>query len=119
MQEELIRLRDEVLGLLEGDNDPKRIEQLKVQYLGRKGKLTQLLRRLGEVDPERRPSLGRLANEIKSELDGRFQSFVLPLEPHKKGSIDVTLPGRHSPTGVRHIINQTFDEIVGIFVGMG
>jgi phenylalanyl-tRNA synthetase alpha chain len=107
------------LGLLEGDNDPKQIEQLRIQYLGRKGKLTQLLRRLGEVDAERRPSLGRLANEIKSELDGRFQGFVVSVEPHQKESIDVTLPGRHAPTGVRHIINQTFDEIVDIFVGMG
>ncbi len=119
MQEELIRLRDEVLGLLEAVDDSKQAEQLRIQYLGRKGKLTQLLRGLGKVEPEKRPFLGKLANEIKSEIDHRFQSFVPHFKPYQKKPIDVTLPGRHLPTGVRHIINKTFDEIVDIFIGMG
>ncbi len=119
MQEELIRLRDEVLGLLEAVDDSKQAEQLRIQYLGRKGKLTQLLRGLGKVEPEKRPFLGKLANEIKSEIDHKFQSFVPHFKPHQKKPIDVTLPGRHLPTGVRHIINKTFDEIVDIFIGMG
>jgi phenylalanyl-tRNA synthetase alpha chain len=118
MKEEFIRLREEIFKVLDSLSDHRAIEDLRIKYLGRKGRLTQLIRRIGDLDPQERPFIGRLANQIKEEIEERFRKLAPPSRPLKE-PIDVTLPGRRFPMGVAHILSQTFDEIVRIFIGMG
>ena len=64
MQEELSRLFQEASQELKVAVEEKQVAEIKTSFLGRKGKITTLLRGLGEVPPDQRPIVGRLANEI-------------------------------------------------------
>jgi phenylalanyl-tRNA synthetase alpha chain len=101
------------------------IEAIRIKYLGRKGILTLLLRKLGGVPAEERKDVGRLLNEIKQEISSVFESRKQELKQKEYASglsaeaIDVTLPGRRLRTGKLNPALKTMDEIVQIFVGMG
>jgi phenylalanyl-tRNA synthetase alpha chain len=104
---------------------PEEIETARVKYLGRKGVLTLLLRRLAEADPAERKDLGRLLNEAKSDiaaalgttLDGLKQSAYA--SEVARESLDITLPGRRSRMGGLHPTLAAMDELIDIFIGMG
>ena len=72
MEQELLQLQAEAETKLSTLEDLKDLEELRVRYLGRKGLFTGLLRQLGQVSSEDRPRLGKLANQIKEELDLKF-----------------------------------------------
>ncbi|HVN72039.1 MAG TPA: phenylalanine--tRNA ligase subunit alpha [Desulfomonilia bacterium] len=99
---------------------PEEIELLRIQYLGRKGKLTAILRQMGSMDASERPRMGALSNKLKSfmeqALDEKASSFIaVKTIP----GIDVSLPGRVLKRGSVHVINQVMDEIEGIFRNLG
>ena len=94
-------------------------------YLGRKGRLTEALRGLGELPPERRPELGRIANEVKDALE---QAFAARQDAIKQsaleaslasGGVDVTLPGRPVAPGHLHLTTRTLRRIREVFATMG
>jgi phenylalanyl-tRNA synthetase alpha chain len=105
------------------------IENLRVQILGRKGELTQILRTLGNMSPEERSEIGKLSNEIKAELESAIDARKDSLEKEliaKKISgdfIDVTLSSPQSSKpfagGHLHPISQIQYEIEDIFTSMG
>jgi phenylalanyl-tRNA synthetase alpha chain len=101
------------------------LESVRVGFLGRKGALTLLLRKLGDVDPETRRSAGRLLNEAKEEISSLLESRKEALTKRRyesdisSGSIDVTLPGRGFSIGKRNPVLRVMDEILQIFIGMG
>lgn len=101
------------------------LEAARIRYLGRKGALTLLLRKLGEVDPEWRKSAGKFLNEAKEEIASLLESRKEELSRRKyasdlsAGSIDVTLPGRSFQIGKLNPVLRVMDEILDIFVGMG
>ena len=72
MEQELLQLQAEAETKLSTLENQKDLEELRVRYLGRKGLFTGLLRQLGQVSAEDRPRLGKLANQIKEELDLKF-----------------------------------------------
>jgi len=72
MEEELLRLKSEALASLEAASDEKSLEAFRIQYLGRKGLFTSVMRDLGKVAAEDRPRLGQLANTIKKTLETAF-----------------------------------------------
>jgi len=72
MEQELLQLQAEAETKLSTLENQKDLEELRVRYLGRKGLFTGLLRQLGQVSAEDRPRLGKLANQIKEELDQKF-----------------------------------------------
>lgn len=96
----------------------KELEALQIQFLGRKGELTQLLRGLGSLPPEERPRVGQEANRIKSVLEGLFlekrASLVQGKERRPLG-LDWTLPGRAPFLGKKHPLTQTMERICDIF----
>ncbi len=98
--------------------DENTLIQLRHTYLGRKGKLAQIMRSLGKLPPEVRPEAGRIANETKKKLEELFSS-ISPDKAPKRKKLDATLPGRMPPVGGLHPITQTLREIVDIFYGMG
>jgi len=110
---------------LEGIDNIKGLESWRVRYLGRKSELTNILRGLAALPLEEKKAVGACANEIKSYLEDSLRQKgqvlrELALVSSAEGEhIDITLPGRHLPTGRLHPITQTLYEICDIFVSMG
>ncbi len=103
----------------------KDLEQLRVDFLGKKGELTQVLKSLGILDEEMRRKVGQIANEIKEflqqEIQEKKQYFQNQFQQKKlrEETIDITLPGRKPPRGHVHPITQIISEITHIFKRMG
>jgi phenylalanyl-tRNA synthetase alpha chain len=121
MEEDLHRLRADALASLGTRTQAGELEEFRVRYLGRKGQLTQLMRRLGEVAPAARPALGQLANEIRKELEEAFEAKQQELTGTVTAAPqrDLTLPGRLVPFGRLHPVAQVMEEVCAIFEGLG
>jgi phenylalanyl-tRNA synthetase alpha chain len=102
--------------------DLQKIQALNVHYLGRKGVLTQFLRSIAALPPERRPAAGQKANEIKQQLTADIGAAIASLEKDELAAedrIDVSLPGRTEYWGALHPISRISAEICDIFSKMG
>jgi phenylalanyl-tRNA synthetase alpha chain len=113
------------LAELAAASDEETLEQWRIAYLGRSGRLTQVLRGLGAIEPGERRAVGAAANAAKSLLQdslerrlGEVKSALLSSRVDSE-SIDVTLPGWPSPQGRLHPVTQTLREIERAFVSMG
>ena len=101
------------------------LEQLRVQYLGKKGELSQILRGMGKLSQEERPRIGSLANEVKEDLQARLDSQRQTLQAAQleaqlaAETLDVTMPGVGRFLGRVHPLNRTVDRVLDIFVGLG
>ena len=101
------------------------LDEVRVQYLGKKGLLTQQLKQLGGLPREERPAAGQAINRIKQQLqqaiDARradLQAAALDAQLLQE-SIDVTLPGRRQSTGGLHPVTRTLQRIEQLFVPLG
>jgi phenylalanyl-tRNA synthetase alpha chain len=122
LKDELLKLRDQALKELKGITDSSGIENLQRRYLGRKGSVTLLLKRLPELPKEERPAIGKLVNQVKEELQKGLNAATNALATRAETEVsafDVTLPGRRIPRGHLHPITQTTEEICRIFVRLG
>ena len=122
MKEKLKTLEQEALKLLGAAGDLQGVHALRAQYLGRKGAVTQCLRKMSTLPPEERPEVGRLANEVKTRLEADFREAIERFEWDRKrpaGALDVTLPGRPIARGHLHPITQITQAICEIFQGLG
>jgi phenylalanyl-tRNA synthetase alpha chain len=122
LKEELLKLRDEALKELKAVTNSDAIEDLQRRYLGRKGSITLLLKRLPELPKEERPAVGKLVNQVKEELQKGFTEATDVLTARAEAEVpafDVTLPGRRIPCGHLHPITQTTEEICRIFARLG
>ena len=99
------------------------LEQFRIKYLSRKGEVTQLLGQLGSLSKEFKPQAGKLANQIKHQVNEAFRARQVELQrtEGKSGGelFDVTLPGLEVRQGCRHVIMQTIDELLELFGRMG
>jgi len=125
VKEELEKLRSEVLISISQASTEKELSEIRVGVLGRKGSLTQLLKRLGTLPEEDRREIGKRANQVKGDLEKRVEETLLQIQEREKREalekekIDVTLPGRRVPAGKRHPLTQILDEIIDIFSRLG
>ena len=122
MKDQLLELKIRALKELESVAERSDIEKLTQRYLGRKGLLTLLLKRLAELPKEERPVFGKLANQVKEDLHRKFKSVFDSLTSKAvkpESSFDVTLPGRRIPLGHLHPITTTTEEICAIFSRLG
>ncbi len=105
--------------------DAEELEKIRVRYLGKKGKITALMRRLGQVPPEQRPAIGKMLNRLKEHAEEVLASRLEELksrlseERKEKERLDITLPGRPFQIGRIHPITLILEEIEDIFVSMG
>ncbi|GAB4542092.1 MAG: phenylalanine--tRNA ligase subunit alpha [Anaerolineae bacterium] len=110
---------------LEAIADSKALDGWHSAYLGRKGQITRLIRRVGELPREERPHFGQRANQIKSDLEMAYdrQAQVIKAAEMEKalaeGAIDVTLPGRPVARGRLHPSTQVLRRIYQIWADMG
>lgn len=101
------------------------LNELRVQYLGKKGELTAILKGMGKLSAEDRPKVGQIANEIRealekviAEKDAALQMEALKAQIEGE-KIDVTLSGTKIESGHFHPLTRIIDEIKDIFLGMG
>ncbi len=100
------------------------LEKIYYQYLGRKGKITYILRSLSSLPKDKRPLVGKKANEASKRIEEIVKEKKSNLkkkvvEKILKEEIDITLPGRQLQLGKLHLITKTINEIIDIFIGMG
>ncbi len=110
---------------LQAARDGVSLEAARVRYLGRKGRVRDLMQALGALRPEERPEAGRLINELKSRIARLHDERKAALDASAGGekpaqeTLDVTLPGTPVRLGRIHPITRAAREIVRIFAGMG
>lgn len=121
MKEELLSLKNNALSLILETNSIKDLEDLRVQFLGRNGDLTQLLKGLPKIPVEDRPEAGRLANEVKRIIEDTLKEKEQELGKKKSSgwTIDVTEPGTRPPLGHLHLVTDAIREITDIFGRIG
>ena len=120
--EALRTLESAALAAVGAASDPDRLEQVRVEYLGRKdGRISGILRRLGEIDPQERPAVGAEANRVKARLQEELEAREAALGEGDPGESaqDLSLPGRRAWTGGLHPVTRVLDEICAIFAGLG
>ena len=103
----------------------EQLDQARVKYLGKKGKLSKVLGGMGKLSPEDRPKIGALANQAKTALQSHIDKRKHELQTAQiqaqlaQETIDVSMPGVYRPQGHIHPINSIIDQITDIFVGLG
>lgn len=123
MEEKLIRCKNEALSLILSSETMQSLEEIRIQFLGRSGKLTLALKELSTIPPDERPTAGKFANQIKRAIeDALVEKQTLLRDQTKKSAksyIDVTNPGIMPPNGHLHLITQAIREITAIFQQIG
>ena len=125
MKEQLAKIRAEALSAMENAQSAAELDGLRVQYLGKKGELTAVLKMMGKLSPEERPAMGQLANEVRAALEHALEEQGKRLEAQAleqrlaAEALDVTIPGKAVKMGHRHPMYIALDEIKEIFIGMG
>ena len=125
MKEQLAKIRAEALAAFEAAENSAALDALRVQYLGKKGELTAVLKQMGKLSAEERPAMGQLANEVRAALEQAIESTAKKLEAAAleaklvDEALDVTIPGKAVTMGHKHPMYIALDEIKDIFVGMG
>lgn len=125
MQERLKQILEESKKQLEEAVSVADAEDVRVKVLGKKGQLTEILRSMGQLDPEERKELGQAANQVRSEvekmLDETFENLKSKAREakFKAEKIDVTEPGKLYKLGTKHPVTITIEEISRVFKSMG
>jgi len=123
--QDIINLEEEIRGLLGGMDSPEALEKFRIDYLGKKGKVTELTKRLGTLPKEDRPEAGKAINRLKAWVEQELDSKIREVKERQRArqiseeKVDITLPGRRIPTGREHPITLVSREITEIFVSMG
>lgn len=119
------QLRDDALASLAAASDPAALDEWRIAYLGRKGRLTGVLRGLADLSIDERKQVGAAANALKNELEERFDARSEDVRAARlsqslvEGKIDVTLPARPRPKGGLHPVTQLVRRICDAFRSMG
>ena len=125
LSKELQILQKQALEKLVSIKALEEIEKIRVAYLGKQGKLTQIFRKIGELSAEKRPTFGQEVNLVKNKITKAISEHIKKLTEIKqenllkKEYIDITLPGDPIPIGSKHPLTQTLEDIKTIFYRLG
>jgi len=125
MNDSLEALQREVLDRIQQGNSEQELEQIRIDVLGRSGRVTLMLRGLREVAPEERPRQGERLNQLRRAVEASLDARLETVKQQAKAKglaeerIDITLPGRWPARGSSHPLTLVIDEIIDIFWGMG
>jgi phenylalanyl-tRNA synthetase alpha chain len=123
--DDIQKCRKDFLDQLRQARTADEIQQIKVHFLGKKGKVTALLKTLGSLPPEKRPEVGQLVNKLRDELEENLESSKVSLEKREaeiaemQDQIDVTLPSRGRLWGSFHPVVQVTMDVINILSGLG
>lgn len=125
MQDQLQAIIEQAKSTIDAVEQLDILDELRVQFLGKKGSLTELMKQLGKLSAEERPQAGQLINDAKQIVQGLLSDKKRELEDAKlnqrlaQETLDVTLPGRDSEVGGLHPVTLTLKRIEEIFVKSG
>ena len=125
MKEQLEAIRQEAEAALQTCTDAKQLDAIRVQYLGKKGALTAILKQMGKLSAEERPVMAQLANAVRSDIESAItkqQAAIAEAALEQKlqsETLDITLPGKQKKIGGLHPLTIVENEIKEIFLGMG
>ncbi len=125
MRQQIEEIRSAALAEIATVTRTEDLDALRVRYLGKKGQLTAVLKKMGTLSPEERPVMGQIANEARQDLEQAIvaRSAALAQEALQQRlideSVDVTIPGKKLTVGHRHPMYQALDELTEIFVSLG
>lgn len=125
MQNKLDKLKKSALERIENTQELNALEDLRVEFLGKKSEITNLMKELGKLSAEERPAVGQLINVVKQEITENLINKKQVLEAAKLAeklaaeSIDVSLPGRNVDLGGLHPISRTLQKIENLFAASG
>src|SRR5680860_43952 len=121
MKDKLENLKKEILGYLGEVKDSDVLRELEIKYLSRKGKLSEVLKNLKNLDASERKEIGQLANEVKKEIQNKFQEVknIVSGAGDKDKTIDVTLPGKKIKQGHLSPLTLVQNELEDLFTSMG
>lgn len=125
MNDDIPNLLNEATQAVDAAGSSAALDAVRVEWLGKSGKVTELLKGLGKLPADQRKARGAALNELKTGVEGRIQERLEKIRAAELDArlaaerVDVTLPARPMPDGRIHPISQTIDEIVAIFGDMG
>lgn len=125
MQQQLDALKFEALQAIGAAQDSSALERVRVDFLGRRGKLSAILGGMGKLPPEERPIIGSKMNEVKAAIEQALEQQRQSLEDQEIDRrlelevLDVTMPGRYVPPGRLHPLTVTTDRMIDVFIGLG
>jgi len=125
MKEELQKIQNIAEGKISGANTLNEIEDLRIEFLGKKSELSNLMKEMGALTAEERPVFGAVANEVRASIENalaakknEFENVALVAKMGKE-KIDVTIPGNRQKIGRIHPLNKVLNQIKDIFISMG
>lgn len=125
MQAQLNKILEEAKEQLQQAASVSDVDEIRVKLLGKKGKLTEILRGMGKLSPEERKTTGQMANSVRSEIEGLLERRFADMKAAAKEAkfklekIDATEPGKEVTLGVKHPLTITIEEISKVFMSMG
>lgn len=123
MEETLIGIKNAAVSLILDAEDLKELEEIKLQFLGRSGKLTLAIKEITKIPESKRPEIGKLANEVKQTIEETLESQKSRVKSQKleesKKQVDTTAPGIKPKIGHLHPMTQVLYEVVDVFKSLG
>ena len=125
MKEQIESIKEKALQRISEANDMQTLNEVRVEFLGKKGELTAVLRGMGALSPEERPVIGALVNEVRDTLEGKISEAEANLKEKElqakleKEKIDITIPSTKIIRGSKHPMNRIIEEVEDLFVSMG
>jgi phenylalanyl-tRNA synthetase alpha chain len=125
LEAQLTTLRQKAQQMISEAADLDQLEQYRIQFLGKKGQLSQILKGMGKLDAVDRPQIGAVANEVKEAVQGCLEQKRSDLQNEQiqarlaSETLDVTMPGTYTPQGHIHPLNGMIDRALDVFVGLG
>lgn len=125
MKEKLEQIRAQAAAALKNAADERSVDEIRIQFLGKKGELTSILKQMGSLSAEERPKMGQLANEIRGDIENTIAGTMAAMKKRaldrrlEKETIDVTIPGKKPALGRLHPLNSTLNQLIDIFRSMG
>ena len=123
--EQLDKNFNEAIEALNKASNEEQIEAVRIQYLGRKGIITSVLKQVKDLSPSEKPVVGQKANQIRNRLEEQIKQTTSNLSSQKleqklkESTFDFTLPGKVPAIGNKHLISQIIEEVTRIFIGLG
>lgn len=124
MEQELIKVKNDASSLIIAAEDEQELNQIKLDFLGKSGKLTQLVKEIKNVPEDRRPEVGKLANEILRSVEELIETRAQELSGRKRAQLkkivfDITRPGVAPRIGHLHPMSQVLFDAVEVFKSLG
>lgn len=125
LQDKLVAMQKQGIKEIEKSDDLKQLNDIRVNLLGKKGPITEVLRGMRDLAKEERPAVGSFANKVRDALTESIETRKQALETAKiehqlaQEKLDVTLPGTPVKQGTHHVIMQTVETLESVFLGMG